>query len=177
MDIGAKIKSLRLKYGLTQEELADRAELSKGFISQLERNLTSPSIITLIDILECLGTTPGEFFSEKSEEKIVFTSEDMFEKAAVGKQIVWLVPNAQKNMLEPILLTLQPGCSTDREDPHEGEEFGYVLSGSGFLYLGAKKVRLKKNASFYYRSSEPHYIENRGKKELKILWVSSPPSF
>ena len=177
MDIGSKIKSLRLKYGLTQEELADRAELSKGFISQLERNLTSPSIITLIDILECLGTTPGEFFSEKSAEKIVFTSEDMFEKEDADKQIIWLVPNAQKNMLEPILLTLQPGCSTDREDPHEGEEFGYVLSGSGFLYLGAKKVRLKKNASFYYRSSEPHYIENRGKSELRILWVSSPPSF
>lgn len=77
MDIGAKIKNLRLKYGLTQEELADRAELSKGFISQLERNLTSPSIITLIDILECLGTTPGEFFQEKQDEKIIFTEDDM----------------------------------------------------------------------------------------------------
>lgn len=177
VDIGAKIKSLRLKYGLTQEELADRAELSKGFISQLERNLTSPSIVTLTDILECLGTTPGEFFSEKAEEKIVFSSEDMFEKEDDAKQIVWLIPGAQKNLLEPILLTLQPGCSTDPEDPHEGEEFGYVLSGSGVLHLGGKKVRLKKNASFYYRSSEPHFIENRGKKELRILWVSSPPSF
>ncbi len=177
VDIGAKIKSLRLKYGLTQEELADRAELSKGFISQLERNLTSPSIVTLTDILECLGTTPGEFFSEKAEEKIVFSSEDMFEKEDDAKQIVWLIPGAQKNLLEPILLTLQPGCSSDPEDPHEGEEFGYVLSGSGVLHLGGKKVRLKKNASFYYRSSEPHFIENRGKKELRILWVSSPPSF
>ena len=108
MDIGAKIKSLRLKYGLTQEELADRAELSKGFISQLERNLTSPSIVTLTDILECLGTTPGEFFSEKAEEKIVFSSEDMFEKEDAAKQIIWLIPGAQKNLLEPILLTLQP---------------------------------------------------------------------
>ena len=144
MDIGAKIKSLRLKYGLTQEELADRAELSKGFISQLERNLTSPSIVTLTDILECLGTTPGEFFSEKAEEKIVFSSEDMFEKEDAAKQIIWLIPGAQKNLLEPILLTLQPGCSTDPEDPHEGEEFGYVLSGSGILHLGGKKVRLKK---------------------------------
>lgn len=178
MDIGAKIKSLRLKYGLTQEELADRAELSKGFISQLERNLTSPSIITLIDILECLGTTPGEFFSDNSAaEKIVFTGEDMFEKEDAEKQIIWLVPNAQKNMLEPILLTLQPGCSTELEDPHEGEEFGYILAGTGILHLGAKKVRLRKNVSFYYRSSEPHRIENHGKKELRILWVSSPPSF
>lgn len=57
MDIGAKLKELRILKGLTQEELADRAELSKGFISQLERDLTSPSIATLMDILQCLGTS------------------------------------------------------------------------------------------------------------------------
>ena len=50
MDIGTKINQLRKKNGLTQEELADRCELSKGFISQVERGLTSPSIATLIDI-------------------------------------------------------------------------------------------------------------------------------
>ncbi len=61
MDIGSKLKEIRTLKGLTQEELADRAELSKGFISQLERNLTSPSIATLTDILQCLGTTLGEF--------------------------------------------------------------------------------------------------------------------
>ena len=55
MDIGSKIKELRVVKGLTQEELADRAELSKGFISQVERDLTSPSIATLSDILQCLG--------------------------------------------------------------------------------------------------------------------------
>ena len=57
MNIGEKIKELRVRSGLTQEELADRAELSKGFISQLERDNTSPSITTLLDILQCLGTT------------------------------------------------------------------------------------------------------------------------
>ena len=55
MDIGSKLKEIRTLKGLTQEELADRAELSKGFISQLERNLTSPSIATLTDILQCLS--------------------------------------------------------------------------------------------------------------------------
>ena len=55
MKIGNKLKELRIQKGLTQEELADRAELSKGFISQLERDLTSPSIATLVDILQVLG--------------------------------------------------------------------------------------------------------------------------
>ena len=72
MDIGNKLKQLRILKGLTQEELADRAELSKGYISQLERDLTSPSIATLMDILQCLGTSIGEFFNEEPEEQVVF---------------------------------------------------------------------------------------------------------
>ena len=64
MDIGAKIKLLRIKNQLTLEELANRSELTKGFLSQVERNLTSPSIATLEDILEALGTSLGEFFSD-----------------------------------------------------------------------------------------------------------------
>ena len=61
MDIGAKLKELRVLKGLTQEELADRAELSKGFISQVERDLTSPSIATLMDILQCLARPSANF--------------------------------------------------------------------------------------------------------------------
>ena len=80
MNIGQKLKELRVLKGLTQEELADRAELSKGFISQLERDLTSPSIATLTDILQCLGTTLNEFFTEDVEEQIVFGVEDYFVK-------------------------------------------------------------------------------------------------
>ena len=77
IDIGGKIKGLRLKLGLTQEELAARTELSKGFISQLERNLTSPSIATLTDILEALGTDLASFFSEAAPAKVVFAAEDI----------------------------------------------------------------------------------------------------
>ena len=71
MEIGSKIKALRLQYDLTQEELANRCELTKGYISQLENDLTSPSIATLVDILSALGTTLKDFFAEEQEEKIV----------------------------------------------------------------------------------------------------------
>ena len=127
IDIGGKIKRRRIKLGLTQEELAARTELSKGFISQLERNLTSPSIATLGDILEALGTNLSDFFSEQTEEKVVFGADDVFvkEDAEAGHAIHWLIPNAQKNSLEPILVTLVPGGRTWEDDPHEGEEFGW----------------------------------------------------
>ena len=56
MNLGKKIKQMRNQKGLTQEELADRCELTKGYISQLENNLNSPSITTLTDILSALGS-------------------------------------------------------------------------------------------------------------------------
>ena len=111
MDIGKSLHSLRLQRGLTQEELADRCELSKGFISQVERNLASPSIATLTDMLECLGSSLSDFFSKKTDEKTVFSPQDMFEKKdeeTLKGSITWLVPDAQKNSMEPILIELGP---------------------------------------------------------------------
>ena len=179
MEIGEKIKRLRTKLGLTQEELAARTELSKGFISQLERDLTSPSIATLMDILEALGTNVSDFFRETPEEKVVFTAEDMFikESAEEGYSIRWLVTSAQKNALEPILVTLEAGGATEEDDPHEGEEFGYVLSGSVTLMLGDRKYKVRRGDSFYFHPSGPHYLKNTGKSEARVLWVSTPPSF
>ena len=177
MDIGSKSKELRVLKGLTQEELADRAELSKGFISQLERDLTSPSIATLIDILQCLGTTIGDFFTETPDEQIVFGKQDYFEKidTDLNNEIKWIIPNAQKNMMEPILLTLKAGGSTYPDNPHEGEEFGYVLQGSISIHIGPKTYKAKKGESFYFTSDKKHYLTS--KNGALLLWVSSPPSF
>ena len=177
MDIGAKLKELRILKGLTQEELADRAELSKGFISQLERDLTSPSIATLMDILQCLGTSIGEFFNETPEEQIVFGKTDYFEKhdLELKNEIKWIIPNAQKNMMEPILLTLEPGGETYPYNPHEGEEFGYVLQGNISIHIGSKTYKAKKGESFYFVSDKKHYLSS--KAGAVLIWVSSPPSF
>ena len=178
MEIGVKIKQLRLQRGLTQEELAARTELTKGFISQLERDLTSPSIATLMDILAALGTDVAGFFRESQEEQVVYSADDMFVKEeADGSTIQWLVTNAQKNVLEPILVTIPAGLSLAEDDPHEGEEFGYVLSGSVTLVLGTKRYRVKKGGSFYFRPTRVHYLINSGKVESRVLWVSTPPSF
>ena len=179
MNIGLKIKELRVQKGLTQEELADRCELSKGFISQLERDLTSPSIASLMDILQCLGTDLKDFFSDEEDTQIVFGAKDYFEKEddTLGNKIEWIIPNAQKNMMEPIRVTLQPGGSTYPDNPHEGDEFGYVLSGSIRIHIGKKTYKASKGESFYFTSSSAHYIEAAGKTGATFLWVSTPPTF
>ncbi|NLK99181.1 MAG: cupin domain-containing protein [Clostridiales bacterium] len=179
MNIGQKIKELRIQKSLTQEELADRAELSKGFISQLERDLTSPSIATLVDILQCLGTNLEEFFSETAAEQVVFKKTDYFEKydSDLKNLVKWIIPNAQKNMMEPILLTLDPGGSTYPDNPHEGEEFGFIISGSIVLHIGNRAYKAKKGESFYFTANKKHYITASEKSGATLLWVSTPPSF
>ena len=103
MELGKKIKQMRNQKGLTQEELADRCELTKGYISQLENDLNSPSIATLTDILSALGSNLSEFFQEEREEKIVFSKNEFIEKDADGVLLNWLIPNAQKNMISKAL--------------------------------------------------------------------------
>ncbi|MBR6959754.1 MAG: helix-turn-helix transcriptional regulator, partial [Clostridiales bacterium] len=103
MEIGEKIKFLRQQNNLTQGELADRCELSKGFISQLENDMTSPSITTLTYILDALGTNLADFFSEQKEEQVVYGTEDYAVKVddELKNETCWLISNAQKNEMEP----------------------------------------------------------------------------
>lgn len=179
MDIGKRMKELRIQYGLTQQELADRSELTKGFISQLERNRNTPSIGTLLDIIQCLGTTPAEFFADEEPEQIIFRPDDYFKKTDEEKKrtIEWVVPNAQKNGMEPLLLTLHPGGSSNVHLPHEGEEFGYILKGSIRLNYGGKVYSLHAGDTFYFCAGKKHYIENTSSRDAILIWVSTPPSF
>lgn len=180
MDIGEKLRQLRLQRGLTQEDMADRCELSKGFISQVERNLASPSIATLTDMLECLGSSLSQFFKEDKNEKTVFAPQDMFVKEdeeGLRGAITWLVPDAQKNSMEPILVEMNEGGATYPLPPHEGEEFGYVLQGSVCLMMGEKKIRVRTGCSFCIHPRESHYLVNAGKTKARVLWISNPPIF
>ena len=177
MDIGSKIKRLRQANGLTLEDLANRSELTKGFLSQLERDLTSPSVTTLEDILEALGTNLQEFFSEKPAEQIVFKKDDFFINEQDDYVISYIIPNAQKNEMEPILIELDKGKQSMTIDPHEGQEFGYVVQGKIKLIYGDNEYILKKGETFYLKGLVSHYMINPGETKAKVIWVSTPPLF
>ena len=165
-DIGRRIRNHRNRNGLTQQELADRTELTKGFISQLERGQVSASVVTLMDLIECLGTTPAEFFKDE-EEQVVFTEKEYFEKLdEQGNSRQWIVP-----------VVIQPHSSLEEDKPHNGEEFGYLMSGRLNLWLGDKVYHIKSGESFYYQASQKHRIENSGSRPAKFLWISTPPEF
>ena len=177
MDIGKKLKELRIQNDLTLGDLASRSELTKGFLSQVERNLTTPSISTLEDILEALGTNLSEFFREEEEKQIVFSAQDFFEDEQEDYTIEWVIPNAQKNEMEPILLTLHPHKKSHELSAHRGEEFGYVLKGNVTLVRGNKKYKLKAQETFYLDGTTGHYLYNHGNSDAKVLWITTPPMF
>lgn len=179
MEIGEKIKSLRKKMDLTQEELADRSELTKGFISQLERDLNSPSVDTLSNVLEALGTNLSDFFSDVENEQMVFSEEDFFvgTNDKLGHKLEWIIPNSVKNQMEPVILSLDKDGESKRYSPNEGQEFGYILEGEIKLYYGNDEYRIKKGETFYLYSDEDRYIKNIYNGESKVLWISNPPNF
>lgn len=178
MEIGKKIKNLRMQNSLTQEELADRCELTKGYISQIENELTSPSIHTLVDVLTVLGTNLNEFFSEDSRDQVVFKKNDLFVKEEDFGSVTWLIPNAQKYQMEPIMVELEVDSVSYEYSPNESEMFGYVLSGSIVLRVGEKEYKVRKGESFYVsKPKETYTIMNNGKSKAKFIWVSNPPIF
>jgi len=174
MDIGEKIKRLRLSRGLTQEELAARTDLSRSFISQLESNKTSLSLDTLEKILRALGTDLKAFFSDQEEEKIVFKKEDrvpLYDEPE-GVTSFLLMSDVETKKIDPTLVVLAPGSQTEEEGYHEGDEFGYVLQGKVDLWLDGVRYRLSQGDCFYYRADKKHMLKNPSKKkEAMVLWI------
>ena len=177
MDFGEKIYQLRTLLGLTQEELANRCELTKSYISQLENNKTSPSLATLSQILEVLGTNFSDFFHEEAPSKIVFKKDEQIKKSFDGYDMTWLIPSSQKLSMESVLVEVAPMSQTLEDTPHEGEEFGYVLEGSIDVVYGNECITCKKGEAFYFETNKFHYVVNRTNKVAKLIWVSCPPNF
>lgn len=177
MNIGHKIKEKRVLLQLTQEELANRCDLTKGYISQLENDKVSPSIETLDIILEVLGTNFSKFFYEEESKKIVFNNDEYTVKEFNGYLQTWLVPTSQEHSMEPIIVKIDPHTETFNDYPHVGEEFGYVLKGEVIVVYGDAEEVCREGESFYIKTNKEHYLKNTSDEIATVLWVSCPPNF
>ncbi|MFC7685581.1 helix-turn-helix domain-containing protein [Ureibacillus sp. GCM10028918] len=176
MQIGAKIKALRLKKGLTQEELGERTDLTKGYISQLERDLNSPSIETLFSILEVLGTTPKDFFDDSlQEQKVVYNIDDQTSHVDEEKnyKIQWLIPTSNEKDMEPVLITLQENGEYKQFEPSLAETFIYILKGRIRVVLGKNEYIACEGNAIYYEASTDHQIFNANNGITELLLVAT----
>lgn len=176
MGIGQKIKNLRLQKNLTQEELGERTDLSKGYISQLERNLSSPSLETFFSILEVLGVSPKQFFDEKEQrQQVVYESEDytVFHEEDKGYEIKWLVPDSNEKDMEPIMLTLNTAGEYKEFEPSQSDTFAYVLEGSVCVHIGSDVYYAKEGETIYYQALKTHRIANDHTGNSVLLLVAT----
>lgn len=176
MQIGKKIKKLRLKKGLTQEELGERTDLSKGYISQLERDLNSPSIETLFSILEVLGSTPKDFFDEEDDDqKVIYTEDEMtiFEDEEKHYKLQWLVPESNEKEMEPVFLTFEDEGEFKEFEPSLSETFIYVLKGSVRLDLGKQHFIAEAGEAMYYEASDNHKLSNSHHGTTELILVAT----
>ncbi|MFZ0390308.1 MAG: helix-turn-helix transcriptional regulator, partial [Calditrichia bacterium] len=122
MKIGSKIRRLRKLRGLTIEELAVNADLTKGFISQLERDLAVPSVTTLKQLLDVLGVQLSVFFNDFSErEKNIFIKKERtLDNENKSYKTERLIPKLKYLEMEPVMLTLQP--KAELKKPFEDDE-------------------------------------------------------
>lgn len=175
-EIGQRIRRLRQSAELTLRELAERADLTPGYISQLERGKVSISIDSLMMILDALNVHIADFF-RPSRERIVFPEEDAVHLEREGvTEFAALVPGGANRNMEPVRVVLAPGESTSLP-PFSGEQYGYVLRGRlAITYINSTR-RASKGQSFYAGGEGEMTIQNPGKNSSAFLWITSPPYF
>ncbi len=175
-EIGQHIRRLRQASEMTLRELAERADLTPGFISQLERGKVSISIDSLLMILDALNIHIADFF-RPSKERFVFREQDQVHLEREGvKDFVALVPGAANREMEPVRVHLSPGESATLE-PYSGEQFGYVLGGKITVHFGKSNLKAGRNDTFYASGESRLTVENHTGREASFLWITSPPNF
>lgn len=182
---GARIRSLRKLKGMTLMQLSQRTGLSHGYLSQIERGISQPSVSTLVEIAQTLGVTMQWLFSDpkrnavdegrERDERLVRKHERVEIEYQDGIVDQLLTPRSNNN-LELIYSTYPPGT---RSEPysHRGHEAVLVLEGSMEVDVADDSYRLEAGDCLSFTSSEPHAHRNVGNGSAKVLWFITPASF
>jgi len=179
LKISNKIKEKRREQNITVQELADRANVSKGLISQIENSRTIPSLIVLIDIIKALNIDLNVFFKD-------FTSNDQQEMVLVKKASEYesfekedangflykriFTPAVNKGTVDVILLELEPNANRPMVET-EAFEYKYILSGKVSYNIDNKIYELSEGDSLLFDGRIPHTPSNIGKKKAVMLVI------
>ncbi|HOV90032.1 MAG TPA: XRE family transcriptional regulator [Syntrophorhabdaceae bacterium] len=180
MNIGNKIKELRLSKNLTIKQLAAMAECTPSLISQLERNKTDPSISMLKRIADALQVNIVDFFMKEFEDSDIVTHTHERVDIQLNRwdaKIQSLVKTVRNKKMQPFYTVIKKGGGSHGMYSHDGEEFGYIIQGQMDLILNDKIFTIKEGESFYFSSKIPHNWGNSGDKDVIVLWVITPPTF
>ncbi|WP_425998610.1 helix-turn-helix domain-containing protein [Caulobacter sp. DWR1-3-2b1] len=172
--IGARIKSRRKALGLTLQELADRSGLSKPFLSQVERDLTTPSLMSMLGLAKGLQVEIS-YFMEIPQARDMVRRADAPAEIAVDSPVTYfdLASALPDRKLDAVLMRIPPGHCFP-VDTRNGEHFRYVLEGELYARAGDIHTVLKAGDSMHFDARAPHTVENRTDREAILLYVGTP---
>lgn len=168
MDIGSKIRSIRNRKKITIAQICEATGLSKGFISNVENNNTSPSISTLQTIATFLKVPLPYLLLEKDEQMKVIRKNERTVSTAQEKDLK-VEHLASRGGLSIRIVELPPGASTGEKNAHEGEECHLVLKGKILAEQGEDSYILEEGDTFSWCASAPHFVKNIGSEFAQVL--------
>jgi transcriptional regulator with XRE-family HTH domain len=182
LKFGTTVRDLRQKKGYSLRDLSAASGCSISFLSQLERDLVSPTVANLKKIADALGVTVTSFFADESdnEEAVVVRKNERIRLASKASKVVYesLKAPQANSVLEPLYQILEEGAySGDENNIHLGEEFVIVLKGRLEIFLDEKSLILNEGDSAVYNSNTPHRWRNCHDGKTELLWVNTPPTF
>lgn len=183
IQVGTRLRHARLTLGARLKDVAEAANCSESLLSKLENNKIRPSLNMLARICDALNLTIGQLFETPDAEETVVVRDaarvvvDLDTGAGKGVRMERIIPYSKGHLLQGTLHVVAPGGGSDGMVVHDGEEVGYVLSGSIELLLADRTYRVNAGDSFIYRSETPHGYRNAGEDEARILFVNTPPTF
>lgn len=180
MQISNKIKEKRKAKGITIQELADRAEVSKGLISQIENNRTVPSLLVLINIIKALQLDMNEFFNEidqqQANSRVIIKQSAAYQafekepaKGFVYKRI--LTRNVKKLPVDIVLLELKKGASHTQVVKTDAYEYKYIIKGKVEYLIDNETYTLEEGDSLFFDGRLGYQPRNTGNENAQILAV------
>jgi transcriptional regulator with XRE-family HTH domain len=172
-NVGARIRSLRERQGLSLRVLAKRCGLSVNAISRIERGENSPTVSSLHMLASALGVPITRFFEETHEQSIVFVKHDIRMRTQVNGMVLESLGIGLRNQqLEPFYVTIQPHVGDiDAFVSHPGQEFAHCLRGQIEYRVGEETYLLEPGDSLLFEANQPHYFSNPGEKLASMLLV------
>ncbi|WP_407048729.1 cupin domain-containing protein [Methyloraptor flagellatus] len=180
IDVGARLRDLRIRHGLSQRELARRAGVSNATVSMIEANRVSPSVSALKQILSGIPVGIADFFAaeEGEPEKVVFRAGELTEIAGGAVSYRQVGSNLRGRALQVMHERYQPGADSGKHlISHQGEEAGIVIKGRMALEVDGRRYELGPGDAYAFESRRPHSFRNIGETELILVSACTPPTF
>ena len=183
--LGVRLRLARQMKGLTLKELAESSGCSESLLSKVENGKVLPSLPMIHRVVQVLETNISWLFDEPADDESVifrkgtrpFITLDKHKGTSRGLMLERIIPYKDGHLLQCNIHHLELGGQSGETITHEGEEVGYILTGTVELTLNGDAFRLETGDGFCFRSNIPHSYRNIGDDAASILWVCTPPTF